>query len=129
MLSKSLLRSIAGLLCVCTLQAQMTPSAPVQNFRLPRFGDNGYTQWVLQGGKGIYDSAEQIRIEEMALRVYSGDERMALEMTMDSPEATLLTTEKSCGVGRVDRNRRGEFQSVWRGLDVERPDQGNRGEV
>jgi lipopolysaccharide export system protein LptA len=93
MLSKSLLRSIAGLLCVCTLQAQMTPSAPVQNFRLPRFGENGYTQWVLQGGKGIYDSAEQIRIEEMALRVYSGDERMALEMTMESPEATLLTAE------------------------------------
>ena len=93
MLSKSLLHSIAGLLCVCTLQAQMTPSAPVQNFRLPRFGENGYTQWVLQGGKGIYDSAEQIRIEEMALRVYSGDERMALEMTMDSPEATLLTAE------------------------------------
>lgn len=93
MLSKTLLRSIVGLLCVCTLQAQMTPSAPVQNFRLPRFGDNGYTQWVLQGGKGIYDSEEQIRIEEMALRVYSGDERMALEMTMDSPEATLLTKE------------------------------------
>lgn len=93
MLSKTLFRSIVGLLCVCTLQAQMTPSAPVQNFRLPRFGDNGYTQWVLQGGKGIYDSEEQIRIEEMALRVYSGDERMALEMTMDSPEATLLTKE------------------------------------
>jgi lipopolysaccharide export system protein LptA len=93
MLSKTLLRSIACLLCACTLQAQMTPSAPVQNFRLPRFGENGYTQWVLQGGKGIYDSAEQIRIEDMALRVYSGDERMALEMTMDSPEATLLTAE------------------------------------
>ena len=93
MLSKTLLRSIVGLLSVCTLQAQMTPSAPVQNFRLPHFGENGYTQWVLQGGKGIYDSAEQIRIEEMALRVYSGDERMALEMTMDSPEATLLTAE------------------------------------
>jgi lipopolysaccharide export system protein LptA len=76
------------------MQAQMTPSAPVQNFRLPRFGDNGYTQWVLQGGKGIYDSAEQIRIEDMALRVYSGDERMALEMTMDSPDATLLTQEQ-----------------------------------
>lgn len=93
MLSKTLLRSIVGILCVCALKAQMTPSAPVQNFSLPHFGENGYTQWVLQGGKGIYDSAEQIRIEEMALRVYSGDERMALEMTMDSPEATLLTAE------------------------------------
>ena len=68
----------------------MTPSAPIQNFRLPRFAENGYTQWVLQGGRGIYDSAEQIRIEAMAMRVYSADERMALEMTMESPEATLL---------------------------------------
>jgi lipopolysaccharide export system protein LptA len=93
MFTKFLLRSIACLVCVSALPAQMTPSAPVQNFRLPRFAENGYTQWVLQGGKGIYDSAEQIRIEDMALRVYSGDERMALEMTMDSPEATLLTAE------------------------------------
>lgn len=94
MLFKSLLRSTACLLSVCALQAQMTPSAPVQNFRLPSFGENGYTQWVLQGGKGIYDSETQIRIEDMALRVYSGDERMALEMTMDSPAATLLTKQK-----------------------------------
>jgi lipopolysaccharide export system protein LptA len=93
MCSKFLLRSICCLFSVLSLQAKMTPSAPVQNFRLPRFADNGYTQWVLQGGKGIYDSAEQIRIEEMALRVYSGDERMALEMTMDSPEATVLMKE------------------------------------
>ena len=62
MLFKSLLRSTACLLSVCALQAQMTPSAPVQNFRLPSFGENGYTQWVLQGGKGIYDSETQIRI-------------------------------------------------------------------
>ncbi|MGJ8654085.1 MAG: LptA/OstA family protein [Opitutaceae bacterium] len=71
----------------------MTPNAPVKDFRLPRFGDNGYTQWVLQGGKGIYDSPEQVRIEDMGLRVYTGDERMAVEMTMDSPEATVLVTE------------------------------------
>lgn len=62
MLFKSLLRSTACLLFVCALQAQMTPSAPVQNFRLPSFGENGYTQWVLQGGKGIYDNETQIRI-------------------------------------------------------------------
>jgi lipopolysaccharide export system protein LptA len=93
MFSKFLIRSICCLLSVLSLQAQMTPSAPVKNFRLPRFADNGYTQWVLQGGKGIYDSAEKIRIEEMALRVYSGDERMALEMRMDSPEATVLMKE------------------------------------
>ena len=51
----------------------MTPNAPIQNFRLPRFADNGYTQWVLQGAQGIYDSEEQVRVEGMAMRVYTGD--------------------------------------------------------
>lgn len=76
-----------------SLAGQIAPSAPVQDFRFPRFGDNGYTDWVLQGDQGIYDSAEQIRVEGMALRVYSGDERMALELSLDSPEATLLLEE------------------------------------
>jgi lipopolysaccharide export system protein LptA len=71
----------------------MTPNAPIKNFRLPRFGDNGYTQWVLQGGQGIYDSDEQVRVKEMAMRIYSGDERMALELSMDSPEGTLRLQE------------------------------------
>ncbi len=71
----------------------MTPNAPVKNFKLPRLADNGYTQWVLMGGQGIYDGPEQVRIEEMGLRVYTGDERMALEMSMDSPEATVRLQE------------------------------------
>ncbi|WP_269523674.1 LptA/OstA family protein [Coraliomargarita parva] len=86
--------SLALSLCLAGgLVAQMTPNAPVKNFRVPRFAENGYTEWVLRGGQGIYDSAEQVRIEDMALRVYSGDERMVLEMTMDSPAATLRLQE------------------------------------
>lgn len=76
-----------------SLWAQMTPDAPVKNFRFPRFGENGYTEWVLQGAKGIYDSEAQIRVDEMALRVYSGDERMAKELTLDSPQATIRLKE------------------------------------
>jgi lipopolysaccharide export system protein LptA len=71
----------------------MVPTAPVKQFRFPRFGEDGYTQWVLQGETGIYDSEEQIRVEGMALRVYSGDERMARELTLDSPEATIRLKE------------------------------------
>ena len=48
-----------------SLFGQMAPNAPVKNFRLPRFADNGYTQWVLQGARGIYDSEEQVRVEGM----------------------------------------------------------------
>jgi lipopolysaccharide export system protein LptA len=73
--------------------AQMMPNAPVKDFRLPRFGENGYTQWVLQGARGMYDSEAQVRVEGMAMRIYTGDERMALELSMDSPEATLRLQE------------------------------------
>lgn len=76
-----------------SLWAQILPNAPVKNFRFPRFGENGYTQWVLQGEKGIYDSEKQIRVEGMVLRVYSGDERMVKELTLDSPQATIRLKE------------------------------------
>jgi hypothetical protein len=86
--------TISFLICLtASLFGQMTPNAPIKNFRLPRFGDNGYTQWVLQGGQGIYDSDEQVRVKEMSMRIYSGDERMALELSMDSPEGTLRLQE------------------------------------
>jgi lipopolysaccharide export system protein LptA len=71
----------------------MTPTAPIKNFRLPRFGDNGYTQWMLQGEQGIYDRGEQVSVTQMAMRIYSGDERMALELSMDSPQGTLRLQE------------------------------------
>ena len=71
----------------------MTPNAPIKNFRLPRFGDNGYTQWMLQGEQGIYDRDEQVNVKQMAMRIYSGDERMALELSMNSPQGTLLLQE------------------------------------
>ena len=73
----------------------MTPNAPVENFHLPRFGDQGYTEWVLRGAKGIYDGPEQVRVEEMGLRIYSGDERMVLELSLDSPSATIRLEENS----------------------------------
>lgn len=78
---------------VISLYGQITPNAPIKNFRLPRFGDNGYTQWVLQGASGIFDREEQVRVEDMSMRVYSGNERMALELSMDSPQATLHLQE------------------------------------
>ena len=76
-----------------TLVAQIAPNKPIKNFKLPRLGENGYTQWVLQGATGIYDGPEQVRIHDMGLRVYTGDQRMALEMSIASPEATLRIEE------------------------------------
>jgi lipopolysaccharide export system protein LptA len=86
--------TVSLIFCVAaSLYSQMTPIAPIKNFRLPRFGDNGYTQWMLQGEQGIYDRDERVSVKQMAMRIYSGDERMALELSMDSPEGTLLLPE------------------------------------
>ena len=92
-----------SLLCFVTasLYSQMTPNAPIKNFRLPRFGDNGYTMWMLQGDQGIYDKDEQVSVKQMAMRIYSGDERMALELSMDSPQGTLLFAKKTEATPKV----------------------------
>lgn len=92
-LFRILLITLLGGLIIAS--AQMTPNAPVKDFRLPRFAENGYAQWVLQGGRGIYDSPEQVRVEAMVLRVYSADERMAQELSLESPEATLRIQENT----------------------------------
>jgi len=85
--------SVVAAFWAASAHARMTPNAPVKDFRVPRFGESGYTQWVLQGGEGSYDSEEQVRVKDMALRVYSGDERMALELNLESPAATIRLKE------------------------------------
>jgi len=84
-------------LCVACLEAQMVPDAPVHNFKLPMFGDNGYKSWDLQGRQGIYINAEQIDILDMKLRVFSGDSAMRLETSIESPRATILVHNKLGG--------------------------------
>ena len=77
MFYRSFLSLLLSLIAATHLEAQLNsivPSAPVKDFRFPQFGENGYTQWVLRGKEGIYDSAKQIRVEEMLLRLYTGDE-------------------------------------------------------
>jgi len=89
----ALLLPLAPLPALADTTERMKPKAPIKNFRLPRFGDNGYTQWVLRGAEGIYQSAEQIDVKDMALRIYSGDERLAVELSLDSPQAAILVKE------------------------------------
>ncbi|MEM7790114.1 MAG: LptA/OstA family protein [Verrucomicrobiota bacterium] len=85
---------IASLITTGTFSfGQMTPDAPVKNFRFPRFSEAGFVEWVLQGGEGIYDSDEQIRVNEMNLRVYSGDDRLVQELGLKSPQATIRLQE------------------------------------
>lgn len=67
----------------------MVPDAPVMGFKLPRFGENTYKLWTLEGKEGNYVSSKQVDIVDMLLTTFSGDESVALETRIESPEASV----------------------------------------
>jgi len=71
------------------LLAQMTPDAPIEHFRLPMFGDNGYKEWELRGLRGHFLSDERVRVEGLELVVFSGDASVSEENLIRSPSALI----------------------------------------
>lgn len=71
------------------LFGQMVPDAPIQHFRLPMFGENGFKSWELRGLKGHYLNADQALVEGLELVVFSGDEAMLEENRIRSPRAMI----------------------------------------
>ncbi len=77
----------------CAQAHRILPDAPISNFKLPMFGSNGYKTWDLQGKEGRYVNQDEIFVEGMRLRVFSGDERLHQEITLESPSATIFIHE------------------------------------
>ncbi len=75
------------------LEARLVPDAPVLDFKLPMFGQNGYKTWELRGREGRYISEEQIDVLGMNLRLFSGDANLKVHTTIESPAATMLVNE------------------------------------
>lgn len=63
--------------------------APVKDFCLPVFGENGYKVWDLSGHEGHYLSSECLLVKTMQLRTFSGEERLQLEAILESPLAKI----------------------------------------
>ncbi len=85
-----------GLVFLGVIAWAQTPNAPITNFKLPLFNDEGYRTGYLRGDQGIYVNESEIRIIGMELNQYSGDERDAVIGTMESPEALF----------RLDQNKK-----------------------
>jgi lipopolysaccharide export system protein LptA len=58
---------------VTFLIGEIQISESVTQFRYPKFSENGFIEWVLEGNSGTY-SQSNISIEELRLRIYSGDQ-------------------------------------------------------
>lgn len=82
--------------------AQMEPDAPVKNFILPRFGEDGFRVWLLKGRLGIYVSDSQIDVEGMQLQVFDSKDPERLKLQIESPEASLHVREnRASGPGSL----------------------------
>ena len=87
---------LSGLLLfapVWLAMGQMTPDAPIEHFRLPMFGENGYKAWELRGLRGHYYDREEAMVEGLELVVFSGDEQMSEENRIKSPKALIHLQE------------------------------------
>jgi hypothetical protein len=68
---------------------RMIPDAPIEDFRLPVFAENGYKSWELRGLRGHYQGEEAALVEGLELAVFSADEAMLREMLIRSPRAAI----------------------------------------
>lgn len=67
------------------------PEAPIWQFRLPLFGQDGYKRWDLEGREGHFSGNEgRLEVKGMRLRVFTAGASQQLEATLESPQATLF---------------------------------------
>ena len=87
---------LATALLLVGASTPVIPTAPIVDFRLPVFNEQGFRTWELRGSEAIYDPQTQIaEIKGLRLRVFSGDDRALVENTVESPLAIVNVNERS----------------------------------
>jgi hypothetical protein len=74
--------------------ASIIANAPVKNFRLPSFNDDGHRTSLLRGGEARYISATQIDVLELNYTQFLGDGSTRSQNILLAPSASVLLQEK-----------------------------------
>ena len=77
----------------------MIPDAPLERFTLPIFGLNGYKTWEVKGAQGRFLDATHLEVDDLIIRIFSGNEQMILESLITSPRA-LIDINKRTAQGK-----------------------------
>lgn len=86
----------AGLLLAAALPAapkpaaQLDSTAPVKNFRLPTFTDEGFRRTMLRAGEARLPDPTRIDLVEMELTLFTGRADEAIDSMLAAPAATFL---------------------------------------
>lgn len=73
--------------------AQMTPDAPIKNFKLPMFDNAGMKTWDLRGEEARYHSQDRVDLFRMNLKIFESDGSGAVRIEIRSPHATVLANQ------------------------------------
>ncbi len=73
--------------------AQMIPNAPIENFRLPMFNQEGFKVWEIQGNQGLLVDETNIELVKIRLQVFSDSAAKIIETEITSPSATMVINE------------------------------------
>ena len=93
---------------------KMVPDAPVKNFKLPMFGEDGYKKWDIQGKEGKYISAEQLDVIAMILRLFASGDPIEPQTVIESPSATIYPKlSEAAGKEAIFITERGGNYSIY----------------
>lgn len=79
--------------------AQILPNAPLYDFRMPFFGQNGYIMWDLGGSQGSFLGRDRIQIKNLTLRFFSGTSSRTVTGAVKSPNAFIFPNERRASSG------------------------------
>lgn len=71
----------------------MIPDAPILQFRLPGFDEDGDRSWVLAGEQARILSPEEIEVTTMVLRTFLKSDPRNAQTTIESPLALIYPNE------------------------------------
>ena len=76
-------------------QSSVIANAPVKNFRLPSFNDEGHRTSLLRGSEARYASAHQIDIVDLHFAQFRGDGTTETNNILLAPSASVLMKEQN----------------------------------
>jgi lipopolysaccharide export system protein LptC len=90
-----LLLALAVLPAFGQRSAQISPEAPIVNFRLPTYTTpGGYRAWLVRGSEARVLGPNAIDVRELTLTIFTGDARDRIETMILSPAARVAPDDQ-----------------------------------
>ena len=107
---------LAAPLCA-QISTQISPNAPIVNFRLPTFTPEGYRAWLVRGSEARLISRNEIEVRELTMTVFTGDASDRIATMLLSPEARVFPATQTVTGDSTIRVIDDEFEATgarWR---------------